>query len=187
MIRFAVAVTAVELALTLGAVVFISVAESGEPYLAREEFESLGIPVEKYSTDRRLRFGALFSYDTHAYVKAPGPAITLSLRVNAPREEFSAREAGERQLRPRDGDERPVVNDESWPGEPGYAVRHRGRHGVRSELVRLHGKELLIVRVVATGTAAATSGEEAAKCERLARTVLGVMVRKLGWRGDPMQ
>lgn len=185
MIRFAVIITAVEVALTLGALLFVTLAETRDPYLDREEFEGLGIPVEKYSTDPRMRFGALFSYDTQAVVKGPGPAITISVRVNTPREEFEAREAAERAARLREGEERPVVNDESWPGEPAYAVRHRGRNGVRSELVRLHGREMLIVRVIRMDAPGASAGELASTCERLARLIQGFMARKLGWREEP--
>jgi len=184
-IRFAVIITAVELALTLGALLFVTLAETRDPYLDTEDFEGLGIPVEKHSTDPRMRFGALFSYDTQAVAKGPGPAITISVRVNTPREEFEAREAAERSYRTREGEERPVVNDESWPGEPAYAVRHRGRNGVRSELVRLRGREMLIVRVIRMNPTDMPPGVTASTCEHLARLVQGAMVRKLGWREDP--
>ena len=186
MIRFAVIITAVELALTLGALLFVTLAQTRDPYVDREEFDELGIPLEKHSTEARMRFGSLFSYDTQAVVKDSGAKITVSVRIHTPREEFDAREASERASRMREGEERPVVNDESWPGEPAYAVRHRGRTGVRSELVRLHGREMLIVRVTRMpDPSKATPGEMAAKGERLARVIQGFMTRKLGWREEP--
>lgn len=182
MIRFAVTVTAVELALTLGAALFITFAETGEPFLSRGEFEMLGIPLERYSTHRQTRFGALFSYDTQVTVKGPGPAILVSLRVGTPRSEYDSRLQGERWAKAREGDEAPVVNDESWPEEPGYAVRHRGRNGVRAEVVRLHGKDMLIVRAIRMNVPPERAGEEVSACERMARIVQEYAAQKLGWR-----
>ena len=186
MIRFAVAITSVELVLTLGAALWITFEERDEPFVAAAEFEMLGIPVEKHSMDRRTRSGGLVSFDTQAVVKGPGPALMVSLRVKATREEFDARRAAERPPEAGEGKEQTIVNDESWPQEPGYVVRERGRNGVRSELVRLHGSEMLVVRAIRMDVPAGKSGEEVSTCERLARIVQEfVMSRKLGWRDEP--
>ncbi len=183
MIRFAIAVTAVEVALTLAASLWIAYAETGEPYLTEQEFTMLGIPVEKYSTEYRTRFGAPFSYDTQGVVKGPGPAITVSVRVHTPRAEYDNRLSGERWPKLREGDEPPSVLEEAWPSdESGYLARQKGRNGVRAELVRLHGADLLIVRVIRVDEAGARPEPRLAACERLTRVVQEYMMIKLGWR-----
>jgi hypothetical protein len=182
MIRFAITVTAVEIALTLGASVWIACSETGEPFVTPGDFTELGIPVEKYSTERGTRFGSLFSYDTRAVARDSGTALHVSLRVNTPREEYDVRESGERHPRLREGDERPIVNDESWPGEPGFAVRHVGRTTVRTELTRLHGAQMLIVRATLMKVPEANPNPTASACEHLARLLQDYMVQKLGWR-----
>jgi len=184
MIRFAIGVTAVELALTALASLWIAVAETGEPFLTEDEFEMLGIPIEKYSTDRRSRFDALYSYDTRAVVKGGGAAITVSVRVLTPRAEYDTRLAAERWPRLKPGDEAPTVTDESLPGEPGYAVRQRAADGVRAEGVRLHGADLLIVRAVRMNRADQHPGAEVMRCERLVRILQEYMIVRMGWRGD---
>ena len=182
MIRFAISVTAVEIALTLAASLWIAVTESGEPYVSEVEFERLGIPVEKYSTDRRTRFDSPYSYDTQAVVKGAGPAITVSVRVLTPRSEYDSRLAGERWPKLREGDEAPTVTDESLPGEPGYAVRQRGAQGVRAEGVRLHGADMLIVRAIRMNVPNTNPGSQVMKCERLVRLLQEHMTVRLGWK-----
>jgi hypothetical protein len=182
LIRFALAVTAVEVALTLAASLWISFAETGEPFLPEEDFEMLGIPIEKYSTDRRRRFDSPFSYDTQVVVKGAGPAITVSVRVLAPRAEYDARLSGEQWPKLRPGDEPPTVTDESLPGEPGYGVRQRGANGVRAEAVRLHGAVMLIVRAIRMNVQDTPPGLQVTRCERLVRTLQEYMMVRLGWR-----
>jgi hypothetical protein len=196
MIRFAISVTAIEIALTLGAAAWVTFSENGEPYVTKAELETLGISVEKYSTERKMRFGELFSFDTQAVLPGsslglasgdtrPGPALLVSVRVNTPKVEYDSRLAGERHPRMRDGDELPVVNEEPWPDELGYVVRQRVRNGVRAEVVRLRGKNLLIVRMNWTNIPLPPdrAGEAVAKCEHFARLLQDFMVtRKLGWR-----
>jgi len=184
LIRFAVAVTAVEIALTLAASLWISFAETGEPFLAEGEFEMLGIPIEKYSTDRRRRFDSPFSYDTQAVVKGAGPAITVSVRVQTPRAEYDTRRAGEQWPKLREGDEPPTVTDESLPDEPGYAIRQRGSNGVRAEGVRIHGSVMLIVRAIWRDSPGTHPGFQVMKCDRLVRTLQEYMMTRLGWREE---
>jgi hypothetical protein len=182
LIRFALSITAIELALTVAASLWIALASGEEPYVTPGEFEMLGIPTEKHSTERRYRFGTLFSYDTQATVKASGPAITVSVRVHTPRSEFDARLAGERWPTLREGDEAPVITDEPWPGESGYGVRQRSRTGVRAEIVRLRGTEMLVVRAVRPTLGDLHPGHEVARCERLVRLLQDFTAQKLGWR-----
>ena len=121
-------------------------------------------------------------------MKESGPSLYVSVRANTPREEYDTRKAADRLPRKREGDEPPVVNDESWPNEPGYVVRQRGGDGVRAELVRLHGREMLIVRAVWKNPKPPLSsplghpGQRVAYCERIARLIQDYEVQKLGWR-----
>jgi hypothetical protein len=183
-IRFALAVTVVEIALTFAASVWIAFAETGEPFLTEADFETLGIPVEKYSTARRTRFDSPYSYDTQAVVKDRGPAITVSVRILTPRAEYDSRLSGERWPRLREGDEAPTLTDESLPGEPGYAVRQRSANGVRAEGVRLHGSDMLIVRAIRMNLPDSHPGYQVTRCERLVRILEQYMMVRLGWRPE---
>ena len=182
MIRFAVAVTAMEILLTLGACLWIAYADRSEPTVTQAEFGQLGITLEKYSTDHRMRFGSFFSYETLAQVADGGPAITVSVRVNTPRAEYDTRLAGEKLPRLRDGDEAPVVTDESWPDESGYGVRQCGRNGARAEIVRLRGSTMIVIRAVHLNVSGNVAHHAAARAERLVRLVQDHLVVKLGWR-----
>ena len=182
MIRFALTITAIEIALTLAGSTWIAFAETGDPGMAEGDFAALGIDIERYSANRRTRFGSAFSYDTEAVVKGRGPAITVSLRVHTPRAEYDSRLSGESWPKLREGDERPTVTAEPMPGEPGYTVRQRGRDGVRVEGVRLRGDDLLIVRAIWLNAPDAHAGQQVAKCERLVRILQDHMMVKLRWR-----
>ena len=182
MIRFAIAVTAIEVVLTLAASLWITFSETADPYLTEQEFTMLGIPVEKYSTECRTRFGAPFSYDSQAVVKDLGPAILVSVRVGTPRAEYDNRLAGERNPKLREGDEPPTVTDEPWRQEVGYAVRQRGADGVRVEVVRLRGAEMIVLRAIRMNVPGTHAGFQVAKCERLMRILQEHLLVKLGWR-----
>lgn len=185
MIRFAVTVTIVELVLTVIASLWIATADSVEPFLGEDELRRLEIDVQNYSTERRLRFGALFSYETRAQMKGGGPSIVVSVRVNTPRGEYEGRLTGERYPKLKEGEEAPVVTDENWPEEPGYAVRQCGRNGARAEVVRLHGGTMLVVRAVQLSVEGNVARANAARCERIARMIQEHMAGKLGWRDPP--
>jgi hypothetical protein len=62
-----------------------------------------------------------------------------------------------------------TIIEEPLPGERGYAVRQAGPKSSRFELVRLHGNDLLIVRVLREKPYDAQPGAEMARCERRAR------------------
>jgi hypothetical protein len=181
-IRFALCVTAVEIALTIGASLWITLLDTGEPYVTPEEFGALGIPVEEVSTKRQSRFGAVSSYDTKAVVREDGPSILVSVSINTPRAEYDSRKAGERFPKLKEGDEPPLVIDESWAVEPGYAVRQTGRASVRSEIVRLRGKDMLTIRLVWKDIAGKNKSQAVSYCEHFARLIQDHMVEKLGWR-----
>ena len=185
MIRFAVTITAIEVALTVFASLWITFAESGEPYITPEEFAQLGIEVENCTSEHRTRFGSPFSYDTQAVVKGGGPSIYVSLRIQTPKAEYDGRLAGEQFPKPKEGDEVPSVTNEPWRKELGYGARQRGRNGFRSEVVRFRGSDMLVLRVIWMTRPESNPGFQAARCERLVRQLQDHMLLKLGWReGD---
>jgi hypothetical protein len=179
--RFAIGVAVTEILLTVLAAAWITWADSSEPFLTASDFTQLGIRTERVVNDHRLRSGSLYSYDTTAHLP-DGSTLTASVRLNCPRAEYDARLAGERAPRLRPGDEQPVVNDESWPEEPGYTVRQNGRHGARVEIVRLHGSTMLLVRALRSGVEGTKDRTFAARGEGMARLVQEHLLQKLGWR-----
>jgi hypothetical protein len=181
MIRFAISVTVLELLLTGAAALLVGFEGSGEPYLSEGELRDLGFTFEKYTTERRLRFGLVYSYDTRFVLSGDGAAITLSVRPGTPRSEYDTRLASERRPRMKTEPRGPIVVEEPWGSEVGYTLSQRDPGSVRTELVRWREGVLLLVRASRPGPVSRPS-EEAARYERLARLVQMRALQKFGWR-----
>jgi len=181
MIRFAAAVTAIEIALTIAAALWVSLAEAPEPYLSRAELRALGFEADAHSTERKQRFGAVFSYDTRASLAERPGALYVSLRVGTPPEEYRARRGGEILLSGEPARGVTTVLDSDREGVRSYSVRHRGPDGIRAEVVFLRGSEMLIVRATRPDVPGGPGNAASAACERAARIVQHYMLRKLGW------
>ncbi len=181
MVRFAVLMTLVELALTVGAVFAITLVEPGEPYLSEADLRGLRIPFASVTTSRAKRLGQVF-YDTRVKLKDPPQTLYVSLRTEHSGVDYDHRINRERR---RDGDPRHgslVVVEEPMPGERGYALRQRGPGSVRSEIVRLRGTDFLIVAVSRPTPPDLTPAQAVVGCERRARTVELYLLEKLRWR-----
>jgi hypothetical protein len=181
MIRFAIWVTVLELLLTGAASLLVGFEGSGDPYLTEDELRELGFQVEKYTTQRSLRFGLIYSYDTRFVLSGEGGAITLSVRPGTPRSEYDTRLGSERRPRMKTEPKGPVVVEEPWGSEVGYTLSQRDPGSIRAELVRWREGVLLLVRASRPGPVARPS-EEAARYERLARLVQIRALQKFGWR-----
>lgn len=182
MAKFALAVTAAELVLTLGAALLVSAGDGSEPYLTPEDLRELRIPFESCKTvHRSIRLNADWSWDTKATLLEPRDSLYTSRMVNASPEEYTRRLDAEQRLWQREGDA-VVVRDDPYPGESGFAVRHRGRTGVRAELVRMRGGEILIVRVQRELGAGKDGKADVASCERRAGIIQACLLQRLGWR-----
>jgi hypothetical protein len=182
MIRFAAAVTGIEVALTFVASLWVTLAEAPEPYLSRAEFRALGLEPESHTTERKTRFGKIFSYDTQAALAARRRSVYVSLRVETPPEEFAVRRSGELALSRDPARGTATVLDNDGGDERGYTVRHRTSQEARAELVRLRGSDMLIVRVTAPDVPGSPGNSVVASCERDAIVLKQFFMRKLGWR-----
>src|SRR5262245_3406705 len=182
MIRFAAVVTVIEIALTVAASLWVTLAEEPEPYVSRAELRGLGFEPESHATERRTRFGKTFSYDTRATLTGRPRVLFVSHRVETPPEEYEARHGGDVSLSRDPSRGVTTVVETSRDGERGYTVRHRDSTEVRAELVRLRGSDMLIVRVTAPDVAGSPGNAVAAGCERDAGVLQQYLLRKLGWR-----
>ncbi len=180
MIRFAATVTAIEIALTLAAVLLVTAIERAEPYFPQEDLARLGMPAETYSTGQRFRAGKISSYDTNAVVAGSGQAIFVSLQMETPRDEFDNLRSAELRAQADPAAGQIMIDEGRRRDEVGYAVRQLGPAGLRSELVRLRGGDMLVVRLTLVDAHRA----EAPRLERLARLIQERMMHRLGWRQE---
>lgn len=177
MTRFAWTVASIEVVLTICAASLVTMDERTEPFLLQEDLARMGMAAETFSNEKRFRLGAIASYDTNAVLAESRHVILVSFRVESPREEFERLRAAELGARGQESG-LVLVDEETRRVERGYAIRQRGATGVRSELVRLRGGDLLLVKVSRPN---APPGEQA-RCERMARLIQEHMMRRLGWR-----
>jgi hypothetical protein len=182
MVRFAVVLTLVELALTVAATLTISLIEPGEPYVTEADLRGLRLPFSSSSTRRTKSFDGRIFYDTSVELADPPQTLHVSIRAGSSDVDYDHRLNRERQnhQKPRHGTI--VLIDEPMPGERGYALRQRGPDSVRAELVRLRGTDLLIVRVSRAQPYDTTPDQEVVRCERRARMVELFLLEKLRWR-----
>jgi hypothetical protein len=183
-VRFAVAVVAVELLLTTAVGLYLAASLDVEPYLTESELRSLGLGMdpESHETTRRIRFEALYAYDSNATLKDGEGTVWVSVRVNAPVLDLELRRRREESWSTKPSSGETSILDDSLTNEPGYVVRQRSPTQVRSEIVHHRGDRMLIVQVRRKGDFGPFSGKEASLCERRARYILDHMTTKLGWR-----
>ena len=179
MLRFAIGVTFVELALTTTAAMFLASTIENELFFEPGDVAALGLPVESHSTSYVRRFDALFSYDTT--VTSGTVRLWISVRPEPTAADYTLRRLRESSAAAAGGPGSIFV-DEDGSEERGYLSRVRGRGSVRAEVVRVRPDALLIVRVGQSWESDAGSEEAAARCERRARLVAARMAEKLRWR-----
>lgn len=181
LLRFAFAVTVLELVLTAVASLLVTYTEPPPGFATETDLRELGISFEEHQNSRWIHMNAP-CYDSRAKLASPPGALYVSLRTEATRTDFDFRRAREEVIRthPDRGDL--VIINEPLPGEEGYAVRQRGPKAVRFELVRLRQSEMLIVRVVRELPFDTLPAAELSRCERRARGVQEQLMVKMRWR-----
>jgi hypothetical protein len=182
-IRFAVTITAVELALTLVAAFMISVSDDFEPYLTPDDLAMLGLRHENHQTRRRSAgFSDTSNYITRADLLGPPQVLEVSYRLGMTPEDYDRLLSRERALQRQAAAGEITVIDEPFPRERGYSARQHSPALVRSELIRFRGYQILIVRVTRRDAGTARPEPAGAACEQRARLVQEYMLEKLGWR-----
>jgi hypothetical protein len=179
-VRFAVTVAVVEFVLTTAAGLYLAASLEVEPYATRGDFQDLGLEVESFSTSRQERFERLHSYDTQAKL-SDGTVVWVKVRMHSLPIDYELHLRREKDLGEKRERGVTTVLDEPLPGELGHTVRQRGTSGVRAEVVRFRGDRMLIVGFRRQGNFGPASAEEAARCERLARSLRDILAVRLGW------
>ncbi len=179
--RFALIVTAIEVVLTAGASAFITMVEVPVAFVTESDLRGLGLPFESHECTRAVTLNAP-CFDTRARLQSPTATLYTSLRTGASETDFEFRRAREELIRDHPERGEMVIINEPLPGERGYAVRHRGPKSVRFELVRLRGKDMLIVRVIREQPYDTLPAAELSRCERRARAIQEHLMLKMRWR-----
>lgn len=183
MLRFAFGVTAVEIALTLGAAFLVGWTAGDEPYLTADDLRSLRIPYDRLKTEyRSFRLHADASWDTRGILLEPGGTLYVSLLINAAPEAIERRRAVEERRRKAEGTGRLILIEEPFPGETGYAVRERGTSALRVELVRRREGQMLVVQLRRDLAPGSTGKVELPSLERRARLIQEYLMSRLAWR-----
>ena len=170
LLRFAVIVTVLEVALTAMASILVTYTDPPAGFATENDLASLGLTFSAHD-NRRGESGNAPYYETRATLTNPASTLFVSLRTDATTTDFEFR---------RSRDE--VNRDRPERGELGYAVRHSGPKFARFELVRIRKADMLIVRVVREKPFDTMPGAELARCERRARQVQEQLMLKLRWR-----
>jgi hypothetical protein len=181
LLRFAVVVTLLELVLTATASVLVTFTEAPPAFATPNDLRELGIATTEHKNSREGTIQCPI-YDTNATLSAPTASLFVRHRSDMSKTDFEFRRAREEVWRDRPENGELVIINEPLPGELGYAVRHGGANSVRFELVRLHGTEMLVVRVVRRAPFDSLPAAELSKCERRARVVQEHLMMKLRWR-----
>lgn len=179
--RFAVAITVLELVLTLGASLLVTYTEPPPAFVTEAELADLGMLTAAHENKRRIRQTGP-CYETQATITTPTATLYVSLWTDATPTDFQFRRAGEEALRDHPKLGEMVLVNEPIPGEEGYAARHKTADSIRFELVRRRGKELLIVRVGREKPYEVPEAAAQARCELRARMVQEHLMAKLRWR-----
>jgi hypothetical protein len=181
LLRFAIAVTTLELVLTAAASVLVTYTEAPPSFATENDLRDLGISFTQHRNSRQGTIQAPI-YETIATLGSPTASLWVNFRADRSKTDLDFRRAREegRHSRPDFGEI--VVINEPLPGELGYAVRHRGPKAVRFELVRLRGSEMMIINVVREAPYDNLPAAELARCERRARVVQEHLMMKLRWR-----
>jgi hypothetical protein len=181
LLRFAVVVTVLELVLTATASVLVTYTEAPPAFATENDLRELGM---SFTEHRNARSGAINApiYETNVTLASPTATLYVECRSDSKKIDFDFRRSREEVLRDRPEHGELTIINEPLPGEEGYAVRHRGPNAVRFELVRLHGSDMLKVRVVRRAPFDNLPAAELSRCERRARVVQEQLMMKLRWR-----
>lgn len=181
LLRFAVVVTVLELALTAVASVLVTYTEPPPGFATEGDLKDLGLKFEQHENRRWTSVNAP-CYDTRAKLLGPDATLYVSLRTDALKTDYEFRRSREEVMKDQPERGEIVIINEPIPGEVGYAVRHRGPKSVRFELVRLRRSEMLIVRVVRELPYDTLPSAELSRCERRARVIQEHLMAKMRWR-----
>jgi hypothetical protein len=181
LLRFAVAITIVELALTAMATVLVTFTDPPPGFATETDLNSLGLSFSAHD-NRRGESGNSPYYDTRATLTHPDGSLFASLRTDATITDFEFRRSRDEANRDHPERGEVVIINEPFSGEQGYAVRHSGPNSARFELVRIRKGEMLIVRLVREKPYDTIPAAEMARCERRARLVQEHLMVKLRWR-----
>jgi hypothetical protein len=181
LIRFAIVVTIIELALTAAASVLVTYTEAPPAFATENDLRGLGFTFEDHSNRRWLHMNSP-RYDTTAALLPPPGSLFVSLRTDASQTDLDFRRSRDEVIHDHPERGEVVLINEPLPGELGYAVRHRSPKSVRFELVRLRNTDLFIVRVSRDLLPDALPGAELSRCERQARAVQELLMFKMRWR-----
>lgn len=181
LLRFALIVTVLEVALTAAASVLVTYTDPPPGFETENDLRSLGLLCRTHE-NRRWESGNAPCYDTRAALSSPDAALYVSLRTDATSTDYEFRRSRDEASRERPERGELTIINEPMPGEQGYAVRHSGPASARFELVRFRRNEILIVRVVRERPFDSIPAVELASCERRARVVQEHLMTKLRWR-----
>jgi hypothetical protein len=181
LLRFAVAVTIIELVLTAFASVLVSYTDPPASFATEADLRALGMSTTAHENRRWLQMDVP-CYETKATLTEPVAQLWVSHRTLAGAVDVDFRRSREEVNRAHPERGETTIIDEPLPGEKGYAVRQAGPKSSRFELVRLRGNDLLIVRVLREKPYDAQPGAEMARCERRARVIQEMIMTRMRWR-----
>lgn len=178
--RFASAITVLEILLTVFTATLFSADYEAEAFLTPEDLALVNMPFEELTTKRQTRLEALFGYDSNMILARPRQTAWVSVRVDQVEVDFDARRRREENWATKSAAGAWTILDDPGHDDVGYTVRHRTATSVRSELVRLRGGRMLIVKV-SSSELVGVPDEELAGCERRSRILQERMLEKLRW------
>ncbi len=179
--RFAIAVTALEVVLTAMASILVTYTDPPPGFATEHDLRALGLGYSAHE-NTRWTFADAPCYDTRATLTSPEAKLYVSFRTEATPTDFNFRRSRDEASREHPERGEITIINEPMPGEEGYAVRHSGPKSVRFELARLRKGDLLIVRVVRDKPFDGPASVELSKCERRARLVQEMIMTRLRWR-----
>ncbi len=181
MIRFSLVISAIEVALTFGAALFIAVIDHSEPSLTEDDLRAVELSCEKFTASAYLQVDVRY-FDARATLSASKQSVYVSHRFNLMPSDFDLKREKERAFVDRKDAGDGIITDDPFEGERAYVLRHRGADAVRAELVRTRGDEMILVRLTRAGVPGAAGKAEVTNCERNARVIQEHLLKRWGWR-----
>jgi hypothetical protein len=175
MLRFAAAVTTVQILLTALAALWIGIEEGTDGAVSAPDLVSLRIPFENLRSDA-WRQDTQLCHDSRAKLLDPEQSLYVSQRRGVDSVDFEYRRGREEATGRRPGRGEHTLVNEPMPGGRGYSVRHRTPSTIRFETVRWREGQMVVIRVTAA------DGEGMALLERRARQIQDLLLARLGWR-----
>ena len=178
--RFAIAITALEIVLTVFTASLFTADYDADAFLTPDDLALVNMPFDELKTQRQTRLEALLGYDSNMILARPRQNAWVSVRVSQAAVDFDARRRREENWAMKSAAGTWTILDDPGHDDVGYTVRHRTATSARSELVRFRGGRMLIVKV-AKSELVGVPDEELAGCERRARILQERMLEKLRW------